>query len=163
MVGRILVIDDNPDIARDFAQLLASASNDASTLDELEASLFGMHKQPVCATETGLFEVVGALQGRDGLSQVHRAIQENRPYSVAVIDMRMPPGWNGVETSKRIRDVDPRIRIVICSAYAEQSETEIIQALGENSAVRFLNKPFDPSAARLLLSELQKEWVVAGS
>ena len=160
MAGRILVIDDNPDIARDFAQLLGGAGAGHAVLDELEASLFGESGVPL-ALPAKSFEVDSALQGSDGLSRVEQALFENRPYSVAVVDMRMPPGWNGVETSRRILEADPRLRIVICSAYAEESQTEVTNALGADAAVRFLPKPFDPNVARKLLSELQHEWEAA--
>lgn len=157
MVGRVIVIDDNPEIARDFAQLLGGSAATTPALDELESSLFG----DVAASSViphPLFEVQGVLQGVDGLHCVEQAMRESRPFSVAVVDMRMPPGWNGLETSKRIRDADPRIRIVICSAYAEQSQSDVTAALGTNAPVRFLQKPFDPRAARQLVSELQREW-----
>lgn len=157
MVGRVIVIDDNPEIARDFAQLLGGVAAAAPELDELELSLFG--DDAGCSVNAHpLFEVQGVLQGIDGLHRVEQAIRESRPFSVAVVDMRMPPGWNGVETSKRILNADPRIRIVICSAYAEQSQSDVTEALGTDAPVRFLQKPFDPMAARQLVSELQREW-----
>jgi CheY-like chemotaxis protein len=116
---RILLIDDNVAIHDDYRKILVGRAN-SSELDELGAALFDCSP-----TEEKLlnFDVSSAYQGQDGLSLVVQALEMGKPFAMAFVDMRMPPGWDGVETIKRIWEVDPNLQIVICSAYSDHSWT----------------------------------------
>jgi len=70
------------------------------------------------------------MQGRDGVELARRAIVEGRPYSVAFVDMRMPPGWDGLETIENLWKVDPEIQVVVCSAYSDYDWMELLARLG---------------------------------
>ncbi len=83
------------------------------------------------------------MQGQQGFELVQRSIEEGRPYAVAFVDIRMPPGWDGVETVARIWEVDPEILVVICSAYSDYSWEEMVRRLGRNDRFLILKKPFD--------------------
>jgi len=105
---RILVVDDNRAIHEDFRKILGACRSD-KTIDEAAVRLFG----PQAATvEWTPFELDSAFQGQEGLAMVEGALQENRPYALGFIDVRMPPGWDGIETIRRIWDVDPQMLMV---------------------------------------------------
>src|SRR5436853_98999 len=96
MKHRILVIDDNPAIHNDIRKILARPEIDSSSLDQAEAALFG----EITELEVGaLFEIDSAYQGQEGLEFVKRSLAEKRPYALAFVDVRMPPGWDGTKAS----------------------------------------------------------------
>ena len=112
---RILVIDDNPAIHEDFRKILGPSGESASAdLDADEAALFGDAPQ---ASRQLSFEIDSAMQGREGLKMLESAMAEGRPYATAFVDVRMPPGWDGVETIHHLWKVDPDLQVVICTAY----------------------------------------------
>lgn len=150
---RIIVIDDNPEIYHDFVKILASSA--ASTLDRLSTELFG-----VKTTEFTLpqFKIDSATQGQEGVTLIEKAINEKQPYALAFVDIRMPPGWDGIETIKRIWQIDQDIQIVICTAYSDYSWEETISNLGQTDNLLILKKPFDNIAVRQLACALTKKW-----
>src|SRR6185312_1244952 len=111
---RILVIDDNTAIHDDFRKILCVSS---SELGNLESELF--EEKP--RAERIPFRVDTASQGKEALGLVERAVRDDSPYSLAFVDIRMPPGWDGVETLERIWKVCPEMQAVICSAYSDYS------------------------------------------
>ncbi len=151
---RIIVIDDNRSIHDDFRKILtgdgANAKNDA-----MEEALFG---QPVENRNTVEFEVDSAYQGRDGFEMVQRARAEGRPYAMAFMDVRMPPGWDGIETTGRIWEVDPDLQIVVCTAYSDYSWDQMTSKLGHSDKLVILKKPFDIVEALQLASALTEKW-----
>jgi CheY-like chemotaxis protein len=136
---RLLVVDDNRAIHDDFKKILAP-DMELKQLDAIEADLFGRTIE-ISARED--FEIDSAYQGEEGLNLVKQALHEGQPYALAFIDMRMPPGWNGIETIEHIWKADPELQIVICSAYSDHSWAEIAQRLGNNDRLLILKKPFD--------------------
>src|SRR5438128_5011806 len=109
----ILLVDDMPSMHEDFRKILA-ARPAAGDLDDVEAALFG---QAAPLSVDG-FELDSAYQGHEGVAKVEASVQAGRPYAMAFVDMRMPPGWDGVETIERLWRVDPQVQIVICTAYS---------------------------------------------
>jgi two-component system cell cycle sensor histidine kinase/response regulator CckA len=159
---RILVIDDNPAIHEDFDKILApTGSAGADTLGETETLLFGAPTSgafPAPSVREGGFEVSHALQGMDGLAMCEAAAAEGRPFSVAFIDMRMPPGWDGLETAERIIKADPAIQIVICTAYSDYSWDEIRARLARPDGLLILKKPFDVVEVLQIAHNLTRKW-----
>lgn len=153
---RILVIDDNPAIHQDFRKVLGTAAS-TSHLEADEKALFGDASTPPPAPGAGGYEIDIALQGAEGLEMVRRADRNKRPYSVVFVDMRMPPGWDGVETIERILQVMPRVELCICSAYLDYSWHEVIRRVGRPS-LRMLRKPFDTYELLTVASELTDKW-----
>ena len=97
---RILVIDDNPSIHEDFRKILGPANLKlAQQLDADEAALFG---ETAHASRSWSFQIDSAFQGQEGLEKVRTAVANAVPYAVAFVDVRMPPGWDGIETISRI-------------------------------------------------------------
>jgi CheY-like chemotaxis protein len=151
---RILLIDDNPAIHEDYRKILIGRANN-SELDDLGAALFDV--APVAESPLS-FDVVSAHQGEEGLSLVEQALAEQRPFAMAFVDMRMPPGWDGVETIKRIWNVDPHLQVVICSAYTDHSWSDLIEALPAVGQWLLLRKPFDSAEVSQLALALTKKW-----
>jgi CheY-like chemotaxis protein len=155
---RILIIDDNPAIHADFRKVLIGPPP-AGTLASFEAALFG---EPEAGEKEPVFELESALQGEEGLEKVKRAAAEGRPFGLAFVDMRMPPGWDGLMTIQRLWEAAPDLPVVICSAYSEYSREEIVRALGETDRLAFVGKPFDPGAIRRLAAEMTEKGAEGG-
>jgi CheY-like chemotaxis protein len=125
-----------------------------SHLEADESALFG--DAPAQARDNG-YEIDSAMQGQDGLEMVLRAARNKIPYAVVFADMRMPPGWDGVETIERILQVTPRVELCICSAYSDYSWHEVIRRVGR-PGLRLLRKPFDTYELLNVASELTDKW-----
>jgi PAS domain S-box-containing protein len=155
---RILVVDDNPSIHDDFRKILCPVQSQAgSELASLEADLFGEAPQE---TPAAAFEMDSAFQGQEALTKVKAADEEGRPYSLAFMDVRMPPGWDGIETISKIWKEYPAIQVVICTAYSDYSWNDILCRLGESDSLVILKKPFDNVEVLQLAHTLTKKWVM---
>ncbi len=152
---RILVIDDNQAIHDDFRKILGREGKGRVKATETEDALFGTSSNQ---TPKASFEIDSALQGQDGLEKVCQALKDRRPYAMAFVDMRMPPGWDGVETIARIWENDPDLQVAICTAYSDHSWSDIVKRLGETDRLLILKKPFDNIEVRQLASALTQKW-----
>jgi DNA-binding NtrC family response regulator len=74
-----------------------------------------------------------------------------RPYCLVFLDHRMPPGWNGAETLRRLREVAPSLPVVLCSAYSDSAWGDMVREFGDGPLLRELPKPFDRQAVRQLV------------
>lgn len=152
---RVLVIDDLPDIHTDIRKVLGVDSADAQ-LRDTEANLFGATAAPASASLE--FEIDSAMQGEEGVERVRAALKEGRPYAVAFVDMRMPPGMDGLQTILALWKIDAQIQVVSCSAYSDYSWDEMIAATGETDRLLILRKPFEPIEVKQLAHTLTKKW-----
>lgn len=154
---RILVIDDNHAIHDDFRKILC-ADDATANLNEEEAALFG-EESPAAGANN--YQIDSAYQGEEGLALVRQAAQEERPYAMAFVDVRMPPGWDGIETIARIWQEYPDLEVVICTAYSDYSWDEMIEKLGRTDHLLILKKPFDNIEVRQLAHSLTERWNLA--
>jgi diguanylate cyclase (GGDEF)-like protein len=156
---RILVIDDNEAIHDDFRKTLCATKRPGeASLEDDEAIMFG---DVPTGTPGGMdFRIDAAHQGEVGLRMVERALAEGDPYLLAFVDMRMPPGWDGVQTIRRLWEVDANLQVVICTAYSDYSWEQIGQELGTTDRMLILKKPFDDVEACQLASALSEKWLV---
>src|SRR5947207_585076 len=153
---RILIIDDNPSIHEDFRKILVPADAKlAEELDVTEASLFGDKAGTSSARN---FQIDSAFQGEEGLEKVRAACAGGAPYAVAFVDVRMPPGWDGIETISRIWKEFPDLQIVICTAYSDYSWDEIAKSVGNTDQMLVLKKPFDSVEVLQMAHALSKKW-----
>lgn len=151
---RILIIDDNVAIHDDFRKIL-TRSLDTSLLQEARAELFDdIEEQPHIES----FEVDCADQGQMGYRMVQEAMKVNLPYAVAFVDMRMPPGWDGVETVEHLWQEDPELQVVICTAFSDHAWEDVIKRLNKNDKLLILRKPFDNIEVWQLANSLTKRW-----
>jgi two-component system cell cycle sensor histidine kinase/response regulator CckA len=150
---RILVVDDNRSIHDDFRKILCSRVD--NELDDVESELFD---SPKTTAKRPPFQVDSAFQGQEGLALVQKANEQGRPYAVAFIDIRMPPGWDGVETTSRIWEICPDLQIVICTAYSDYSWNEMAAKLNSPDRLVILKKPFDAVEVLQLAHALTEKW-----
>lgn len=156
---RALVVDDNPAIHKDFAKILGPSRNSkADELSALESELFGAAPE---TQERQIFELDSAYQGDDAIRLVRQSLEQRRPYCVAFVDMRMPPGMNGIDTISAIWDIDPHVQIIICTAYTDHTWDEIVGTLGRTDGLLVLRKPFDSIEVLQAAHALSSKWELA--
>lgn len=151
---KILIIDDDSRIHEDFRKILGEKTAD-SEFDQLEAVLFADDQTSTAGIH---YELESAYQGEEGYQKVVKAQQQGRPYAMAFVDMRMPPGWDGLETIKQIWSVDTQIQLVICTAYSDYSWNEVLYHLGASDRLIILKKPFDMVEVQQIATALTTKW-----
>ncbi|KTC74693.1 GGDEF domain-containing sensory box protein [Legionella birminghamensis] len=157
---RIIIIDDNPAIHQDFIKVLTMEKR-SPLFDKLDRELFGESQQTEVLNLLPEFKIDTASQGAEGVAKIKQAYDEGNPYALAFVDIRMPPGWDGIETIKRMWEIDHDIQVVICSAYSDYSWEETVSNLGMTDNLLVLKKPFDKVAVRQLACALTKKWALA--
>ena len=151
--SRILVIDDNRSIHKDFRAIFENPQA-SQALCETRAAIFGSEQLwPKCN-----FRVDSAYQGKQGLQMMIEADSQGDPYIMAFIDVRMPPGWDGIETTARLWQQFPQLQIVLCTAYSDHSWEEVTQKLGQTDRLLILKKPFDNIEVRQIACSLTEKW-----
>lgn len=155
---RILLVDDNPSIHEDFRKILLGSQIRNEALDAAEAIIFGSDS---AANDTSHdFVLESAFQGQEALERVTQSIANANPYAMAFIDVRMPPGWDGIETIHHLWKVDPALQVVICTAYSDYSWEKMTAKIGVSDNVVILKKPFDNIEVLQLAHALTKKWTV---
>ncbi|MCP4456294.1 MAG: GHKL domain-containing protein [Planctomycetes bacterium] len=158
MNRRILIIDDNQSIHEDFRAILAPDNQSLVDMHEEEAAIFGdTTASPIGET----FEVDGAFQGEEALAMARTALDEGRPYALAFVDMRMPPGWDGVTTIEKLWEVCPDLETAICTAFSDHDWNSIMERLGTTSQLLILKKPYDNIEILQLATALTEKWNLA--
>lgn len=155
--NRILVVDDNRDILVNFTKIL-SPPRANNGLDALLQDVLG--KEPSGITPWS-FDVDTATSGKEALETIKQSIDSKRLYSVVFMDVRMPPGMDGIETVQRIWEVDPDVQAVICTAYSDYSWQEMAQKLTRISQWLILKKPFSSIEVLQCAHALAMKWHLA--
>ena len=151
---RVLIVDDNLAIHDDFRKILGIDAAEAE-FDVEEQAFFGSTNSPMLCFG---FELDFASQGDQALDLVTKSTAAGRPYSVVFMDVRMPPGWDGIETTARLWEVDPDLQVVICTAYSDYSWEKMISRLGNSDRLLILKKPFDTIEVFQLTHALSTKW-----
>ncbi len=145
MNRRVLVIDDDHRIIMTYRTILSPDEEGGSEVDEL-MELAG---EDVSSMQQGRrsitrqnFDLYCYQQGEPAIEQLQEMAAEERPPAVALVDMRLPPGIDGLKTAVRLREIDPRIHIIIATAYSDASVTEMQSML--DYGFIFLSKPVIP-------------------
>ena len=149
---RVLIVDDSLSIHEDFHKILMPSQNLA--LSQVEDQLFGS----VPPRPLQVFSLDSAFQGREALAMVESALARDTPYAMAFIDMRMPPGWDGLETIEQLWKVDPDLQIALCTAYSDYSWETMAERLAFGDQLLILKKPFDSLEIRQMASALTWKW-----
>ena len=145
--NRILIVDDTPSIHEDFRKILMTTDSTGRDLDDMADSLFGKTEQDPVYKDIQ-YQLESAYQGEEALTMIEKAELEGDGYSLVFMDVRMPPGLDGIKTISRIWEQYPSMEIVICTAYSDYSWVDIIDILGPSDHLLVLKKPFDADEAQ---------------
>lgn len=162
-LGKILIADDNKDIHEDIKYILDASSaviEDYQETKLLKEELFG-EENGVHKNETVLdvkYRIDDAYQGDEAFKMVISAKESNDPYSLIFMDVRMPPGIDGIETIEKIWRIDPDVGVVICTAYSDYSWDQIVLKLGQNDNLLFIKKPFDSVSLKQVALAMTTKW-----
>lgn len=160
--NRILIVDDNESIHDDFRKILLNQSFEnglSEDYEDLEKELFGKDEEAKIQEVSISYDIDFAFQGQEAFEKVKESLlDDNIPYAVIFVDVRMPPGWDGIETIKRIWEIYPEAEIVVCSAYSDYPWEKIISVLGINDRLLFLKKPFDSIEVKQMALSLVTKW-----
>ncbi|MCW8929964.1 MAG: response regulator [Gammaproteobacteria bacterium] len=157
-IVRILIVDDNQQIHQDFQSILSPDMPlevaEEQELDELLADV--LDESPTSANNNNLykFDLDFAFQGEESVEMVEQAYLENNPYSIVFMDVRMPPGWSGIETIQHIWKKHPEIEMVICTAFSDYTWDDFSEILGLSHRLLLLKKPFDTMEAKQIALSL---------
>jgi predicted signal transduction protein with EAL and GGDEF domain len=170
-VRRVLVIDDNSDIHDDFRRILVGNVALQEAQSDVEASyakLFGgdgaipaVRPSGQVTADPDPIQLDFASNGREGFELVKAALAAGRPYELAFVDMRMPPGWDGVETIEHIWKVDSQIQTCICTAHSDRTWCDVLNKVGISDRLLILKKPFDLIEIRQITVALSEKWRMA--
>src|SRR5690606_31488412 len=129
-LARVLVIDDNRSIQEDFRKILGGERQTAGSFSAAAAALFGDTTPVAQNGAAAAFQIDTADQGEEGLALAQHALAEGRPYAMAFVDGRMPPGWDGVETIEHLWQACPDLQVVLCTAFSDYSWNAVVRRLG---------------------------------
>ena len=155
---RILAVDDEQDMLNAYQKVLCpdNESNESEReIEDLSTRLFGEEPQ---ATSLPLFELVLCHQADEAVEKARIAFEDNKPFAVAFIDVRLPPGRDGVWTAERLRAVDPYLQIVIVTAYSDIDPSEIACRVPPEDRLLYVQKPFYPQEIRQFATALGAKW-----
>jgi len=153
---RVLVVDDQPEIHADFRKILCPAEP-PSSLRRAKERLFG---QGTAASSDAApsFDVRSAHQGQEGVREIALAREACEPVQVAFVDMRMPPGWDGLATIRALWQADASVQVVLCTAFSDESLDRVTAVLGNADKLLVLKKPFEPIEVLQLATALSDKW-----
>ncbi len=149
---RVMIVDDQKEIHDDFVEMLTS-----TVAGDGLASAYLDEGEPPPLPDLDLLH---ARSGEEACAIVSAGRARSRPVAVAYIDIRMPPGMDGIETMRRVREIDPDVEIVVMTAYSERRLPDIIQSPGPVHKVLYIHKPFTPEEIQQITLSLVEKWGV---
>ena len=144
---RILIVDDDVVIHRVVEKVLTIGRGKPGEVPEPDAA-----GGPPPSSTRKPYELSFASSGQEAVTLAERAQRQGAPFSVALVDMRMP-GWDGIETVTRLYRIEPQLQVALCSAYMDYSWQEILDRL-QRPGLRQLRKPWTSSQILGLVNEL---------
>ena len=151
--NRVLIADDQKEIHDDFEEMLTPRA--AAAADELAASFLSGEEADHHLPE---FELLHATGGEQACDLVQRAVRDGRPIAAAYIDIRMPPGIDGVATVRKIRSIDRAIEIVLMTAYTDTSLADIVEEMELLHKLLYVRKPFAREEVQQITVALVEKW-----
>ena len=155
---RVLIVDDQDEIHIDFQEILSAKNRQTASDDLAEAFLPGSSQSS--RTHLPSFELSHASSGTEAYEIVKAATASNRPFAVAYIDIRMPPGIDGVETIRRIRAFEKNLEIVIMTAYTDKPLHEIVTNMELLHKLLYIRKPVAKEEIQQITAALVEKWNV---
>jgi diguanylate cyclase (GGDEF)-like protein len=161
---RVLIADDEAEVRDAYRQILSEAdmSSETAVFHNLRDRLFAknMPEQVARSLSAGetTFVPVFCEGAEAAVAAVRAALAADDPFAVAFLDMRMPPGPDGVWAAARIRELDPAIEIVVCTAYSDIDPRDIGGMVPPEEKLSYLQKPFHPHEIRQMTISLASKW-----
>ena len=148
----VLVVDDDPGILEAYRTTLTSERPaQPAALNNLRAKLFPTVGAPAAAAASAAHFVLQLARGAEEAIELATAAHAaGQPFSVVFLDMRMPPGPDGLWAASRLRALDPDLDIVICTAYSDVDPREFNSRVPPEDKLLYLQKPFHPHEVRQL-------------
>ena len=160
---RVLIADDEAEVRSAYREILTEGEMNGETavFRDLRARLFAKAAEQAAAkpaSSSTTFAPVFCDGAEAAVAAVRAAIAAEDPFAVAFLDMRMPPGPDGVWAAARIRELDPAIEIVLCTAYSDVDPAEIGAIVPPEEKLSYLQKPFHPHEIRQMTISLASKW-----
>lgn len=161
MAARILIADDEPQLHAAYRDCFAVRVETDADLAALGAELFG--GEGTADSESGDNPFAGyrfdyVSQGEDAVERIMAARDSGDPYAALFLDMRMPPGIDGLETARRVRALDKTINIVVVTGYSDHNPQKIAKVAGPLDKLYYLSKPFRTADVQQLAQSLASKW-----
>ena len=137
---KVLIADDDEAVLACYRQAFGDGDQTSRTrtLDDLATELFDVETD---AEDQPKFDIVACTQGDDAIKAAAAARESGRPFDVVILDVRMPPGIDGVEAGSQIRDDDPNIEIVFVTGYSDIPLAELQRRVPPPTRLHYFNKP----------------------
>lgn len=159
--ARVLIVDDEESIHEDYRRSLERQAG-SRRFDELRSAVLGASSGPPHDDTPDVeFELVHATDGERAVDTARHMKERGERFAVAFVDMRMASGQDGIETARALREIDPEILLVVCTAYSDFTWDAVLRGIGNRDGVHMLRKPFDPGHVRRYASVLAQKWMLA--
>ena len=152
---RILLVDDEPKVLSEFKKILCPPVKTGTELRDLETKLFG---KSTTSRITASYDLVLCNQGDEAVERVREALEQDKPFSVAFLDVRMPPGPDGIWTAEHIRELDPYIQLVMMTGYSDVDPVEISRIVPPEDKLLYIQKPVHAQELRQFALALSAKW-----
>ncbi len=155
---RILVADDEEIVLEVYREVLSPKKYTPETYSEVGQLADKDVGEPVIYASSQSFDLTTCRQGDETVAAVKHSLEEQRPFAVVFLDVRMPPGHDGVWAAKHIRALDPYIEIVLVTAYLDIKLTDIAHRVPPAHKLLYIQKPFQPQVIHQFASALGSKW-----
>ncbi|MBF0383926.1 MAG: response regulator [Magnetococcales bacterium] len=156
---RLLVADDEQSVLKVYTDILApnNGVKESLELSDLRSQLFGNEDPQQKEVE---YEITTCQQAQDVVDKVTESLQKEKPYSVVFLDVRMPPGQDGIWAAEKIRHLDPNVGIVIVTGFSDHGLDEISQRVMPRDKLLYLKKPFSPEEILQITASFSEKWSI---
>jgi len=158
-ISRILIADDTPALHESYRNIFAVGTDELACLPGM-AKFAPDHVEPKTPAAPA-YALTHVKQGEEALATAFNAQQVGKPFALAILDVRMPPGIDGVQTARRLREQHPGMQIVLCTAFADYTWSDLLEAFPESDGVLLLKKPFDAIEIHQIAAALCRKWHLA--
>ncbi|MGB7346532.1 MAG: EAL domain-containing protein [Pirellulaceae bacterium] len=160
-VRRILIVDDQQHIHDTFSRVFVDrAARTDGALNDFEAMFLDEEGPSACDSnlaDSPTYDLAHAHSGESALELVRKSVSEGARFSVAFVDMRMPSGLDGLETTEEIWKIDPDLQVIICTAYSDHTWDDVLARLGCSDRLLLLKKPFERDEARQMAMTMSEK------
>ena len=160
---RILIVDDNHDFREQLSQHLLNSfkrNETTSLVERVKATLHASSRVDERDFTPEPYVIHTASQGQQAYEMVQEALKQGKPYALIFLDIRMPPGWDGVITLEHIWRVDKKVQVVLCSAHSIYSWKEVVERFGKKDNLLILKKPFDTTVVSQIALALTEKYLI---